>query len=854
MPVGFLNRLRTTSREPVATAVREPPPTSNRDPGTERERFSALLTEVSAYNIRGDYADSLRAIERAATLGLGRVEVCFAKGSTFYAWGRDREALNALYEAASVECTEPALPLLLGWANYRLGRVDDALAWMDKAATSLPDEAQAHLGRGIVLAALRQYPQAIAAYRKVLELAPENVDALAMLASATMEEGDLVGAELLYRRAIGIDPRRAAIWGNLTMVLGLQGRHAEATTTAEHAESLGLEFGDPTDTYVNLGIEWSGTDRHDEAIALYERKLRVQPRADAHCDYAFELFRVGRLEEAWPHFEFRWLQEPLVSLRANHHRPPWVGQNIHGKSICIRAEQGYGETIQFGRYAGLLKAAGATVLVAVQPGLEELVETIPGVDRVLRHNERANFDYYVNLLSLPGAFGTALSTVPAHVPYVHADVRRAAQWREQLGEFSGLKVGIAWAGNPEHKNDRNRSIPLQLLSELASRRQGVRFLSLQKGRIALDEADTLTAFGIENLGPRLETFADTAAVIENLDLVISVDTSVVHLAGAMAKPSWLLLPTPNDWRWLLQCDTSPWYPTMTVFRQRERGDWKEVIARVSSTLDQVVGGAGSLLRSQPRTVATQALSAGASSFQRSPLSRVLSGTSAVAETRVGIVQYLPDEGDIGRSIALLGEYRHRELEMLGKLVSAGSTIVEAGAGIGAHALYLAAKIGPSGHAFLFEPRALHHRLLGQNLSANRVSNVTSLRRRLGAHHNNEGSRLTDSLDDLMLENLKLIKVGATGSAMDVLDGSAETIWRLRPVVHIDVQDSATFDHLCTRMKGFGYRVWRIEWPLFDSANYYDSQDEEFDGRCAVALIAIPEELEPGVELNDCVES
>jgi hypothetical protein len=252
--------------------------------------------------------------------------------------------------------------------------------------------------------------------------------------------------------------------------------------------------------------------------------------------------------------------------------------------VLLWAEQGLGDTLQFIRYAADVKERGGRVIVTCPQALTSLVATCPGTDQVIAQGSPVpDYDYHVPLMSLPRIFGTSLETIPNQVPYLFTEPAKEARWRGELGSVSGVKVGIAWQGNPDHKKDRQRSFPLGRFEALA-RVDGIHLFSLQKG-FGAGQLDELTnRFPILGLGPRLDTFADTAAVVRNLDLVITPDTAVAHLAGALGVPVWVPLPFASDWRWLLKREDSPWYPTMRLYRQERWGDWDRVFERIECDL------------------------------------------------------------------------------------------------------------------------------------------------------------------------------------------------------------------------------------------------------------------------------
>jgi protein-L-isoaspartate O-methyltransferase len=391
---------------------------------------------------------------------------------------------------------------------------------------------------------------------------------------------------------------------------------------------------------------------------------------------------------------------------------------------------------------------------------------------------------------------------------------------------------LVWAGSPEHKRDRYRSIALASCTPLFDV-QKVRFVSLQKGS-PLDQLDDFEHRDrMLNLGPDLDDLADTAAVIEELDLVISVDTAVVHLAGAMGRRVWTLVPTPSDWRWLLDRDDSPWYPTMRLFRQTVGGQWASVVESVKKALAEVTR-ANNWRGAGESTFATSAQST-ARRESKIPASRVF---SAVSETRYGIIQYLPQPPAMARSLELYGEYLELQVEVLRRLLSANDTVVEFGAGCGSHTIALAT-IGH--YVIAHEVHPTTRRILRQNVRANKLLNVAVLPSN-SAHGKIASStppipRLT--LDALALNQLGLVKVN-DDTLGDILRGAEGTLWRLRPTIFAVAGESngnAVREGLAT----FGYRCWRLETPLFNPDNFNRRPENDFGDQTQAVTLAVPEE-------------
>jgi len=339
---------------------------------------------------------------------------------------------------------------------------------------------------------------------------------------------------------------------------------------------------DHIEARTNLGNSLLALGRPEEAIRCYRRTLDDDPDSvEAHWNLGVANLLLGRFEEGWKGHEWRFRQKDARARQFP--QPMWDGSPLRGRSILLHSEQGLGDTLQFVRYAPLVKQRGGHVILECQEPLYRLLAGVRGVDRLIaRGRPLPRFDCHAPLLSLPGIFRTTLATLPGKVPYIRVAREEVGRWHRtieaRMGARSGLKVGLTWAGNPGHKNDRNRSLPAHELAALAGLDEVV-FFGLQKGSAGGCGLDT-----IDLLEPASD-FLDTAAILLNLYLLISVDTSVAHLAGALGKPVRTLLPFAPDWRWMLGRDDSPWYPSMKLYRQIRRKDWAEVLERVKMGLD-----------------------------------------------------------------------------------------------------------------------------------------------------------------------------------------------------------------------------------------------------------------------------
>jgi hypothetical protein len=374
---------------------------------------------------------------------------------------------------------------------------------------------------------------------------------------------------------------------NLGGALMETGRPDEAIGQYQRAIELRSEL---PELHNNLGKAFRAAGRVSDAIAAHERALFLKPdNADAHWNRGLMLLLSGQFEPGWDEYEWRWLVPEFKSPRRNFRQPLWTGQPLRGRRILLHAEQGFGDTIQFARYAPLVAQAGGRVILECPPELLRLLRTLGGVEQLVAAGQPLpEFDLHCPLLSLPRAFRTTAQTVPNVIPYLQADPAIAANWKSRLQlPTDRLRVGLVWAGSSANPNDRNRSLSLEALAPLADC-QNVAFYNLQSGPASADAGRG--RFTFMNPPPQFVDFADSAGLIANLDLIITVDTAMAHLAGAIAAPVWTLVPFAPDWRWLLDRQDSPWYPTMRLFRQPEIGNWKAVVRQLAADLSQVAVG------------------------------------------------------------------------------------------------------------------------------------------------------------------------------------------------------------------------------------------------------------------------
>ncbi|MCC6207803.1 MAG: hypothetical protein IT488_06595, partial [Gammaproteobacteria bacterium] len=382
-------------------------------------------------------------------------------------------------------------------------------------------------------------------------------------------------------RALSLKTDNPDAFCNRGITLRSLNRLPESLVAFNHALELRPDY---TEAYIERSMLMMHMRHFEQAYADIDRALTLEPGyPEAHfCEAIYRLVNA-EFDRGWEEYEWRWKVKEAGGARA-FTQPLWLGRdNIAGKTILLYSEQGYGDTIQFSRYTSLVAALGARVILEVQAPLRPLMARIQGAEQVIATGDPLPaFNYQCPLMSLPLAFRTGLETIPAATSYLSADPSRVAAWRTRLGQTEKPRIGIAWSGRPAFRNDHNRSVRLNELLPLL--RDTATFISLQKELREYDREILAAHPQILHVGEELNDYDDTAALIECLDLVISVDTSVAHLAGALGKPTWILLPFNPDWRWLLDREDSPWYPATRLYRQPRPGDWESVIARIAAEL------------------------------------------------------------------------------------------------------------------------------------------------------------------------------------------------------------------------------------------------------------------------------
>lgn len=513
--------------------------------------------------------------------------------------------------------------ILIGIIDYRLGHAAQASEWFEKALVLnpnsarlyydygkalnqqgkqheaflafqhcieiKPDFAEAHYRIGSIFLTCGDNTQAIQAFSRALSLKPKYTEALNSLGVALIRQGDLTAAAHCYAQALALDPADPKTVNNYGMLLYYQGDFNESIRLFERALSLKPNYPEAIN---NIGVALRSTGQLKKALPFLERSIPLdRNNADFHKNLAIALLSDGQLKRGWREFEWRLQTPQMAHLHRGTDKPLWNGEIVKDAVLLIRAEQGLGDTLQFCRYAPRAASLGLRVIIEVQPGLARLIGSLPGIEQIITVGEPLpKHDFYCPMMSLPNAFHTSLTTIPAEIPYLSVSDAAVTYWQNRLptGSNHFFKVGLVWSGNPRLYStalataNQRRSIAPDLLLPLKEV-AGVQFYSLQKGGpLPPQELDLIT------LIDEYQDFADTAGLAANLDLIISVDTSVVHMAGALGIPVWVLNRVDSCWRWLQHRDDSPWYPTLRLFHQTTPGNWKDVVLRIKQALEQQV--------------------------------------------------------------------------------------------------------------------------------------------------------------------------------------------------------------------------------------------------------------------------
>jgi len=572
-----------------------------------------------AYRRAGRFADAKHLLRQVVTAVPQFADAWANLAETLYAMSDLTNARVAANKAISINPNQITAMHQLASIAQQLGDSDQAIDTLERVIILQPNHVPALTQLGLLLRQRKSLERSIRLLKHAVQLAPDHAEAFGHLALSLAQKGDQSGAvaagiraveiaplipnahtalaevyllagklddaEQCARRALAIDPRFVHGWGVLSLVLDKKDNIKGMVQSLESAVALAP---DHRDAMSNLGRAYSRDRQDEKAISILQRVLTQHPNhAEAHGSLAFAYLASGDLKRGFEEYEWRWHCESFTTAPREFDRPLWQGSDPSGRTILVHAEQGYGDVIQFARYLPMLAALGARIIVECPLPLRDLIERISGVVKVLPNGLKLpDFDLHLPLMSLPRAFGSTLESIPNQVPYLHADPSKIVHFSERVAQLPrGLKVGLMWAGN--RKPDPKRTCPLIELAPLADV-GGVHFISLQKDSVAEDLVSVPHGLAFTDLAPELKNFSDTAALIGQLDLLLTIDTACAHLGGALGAKTWTLLPYMADWRWLRDRSDTPWYPTMRLFRQPRPDNWSSVILEVREVLMRIV--------------------------------------------------------------------------------------------------------------------------------------------------------------------------------------------------------------------------------------------------------------------------
>ncbi|WP_169717627.1 tetratricopeptide repeat protein [Sporomusa silvacetica] len=574
---------------------------------------------------QGLLEDAIQCYQTGVTLCSGSAELWFALGTTLLEVARLSEAVAALQQAIALQPDSAGVYMNLGNALNEQGRSEDAIQCFQKGLAICPGSAALWFNLGVAFSLLPRLSEAVAALQQAITLQPDFPNAYLCLGSVLKEQGLTEAAVQCYQKGLTVCPGDAQLWYNLGTTLLELRRLSEAAAALQQAITLQPDLADAynnlgnallklqrlseavqtlrqaialkpdyTDAYINLGFALQFQGEIEEAIAVYNHAVTLNPtNPEIYNNRAQAILLSGNLPRGFAEYEYRTkLNRCRHSYEWFTNKPRWNGKNFAGKRLLVYDEQGLGDVIQFSRYLPLVKARGGFVQFSTPKPLLRLFTNFSGIDELIEHTVaaivRTQFDLAVPLLSLPHIFGTTLCTIPAGIPYLTADQHSIAAWHRKMNcPEANLRIGLVWGSNPEYAFAHIRDCGLKAMLPLAGI-PGVTFYSLQKGEAAQQANTPPPGMRLIDLTNDIEDFADTAALIMNIDLVVSVDTAVAHLAGALGKPVWTLLPAACEWRWLLTRNDTPWYPTMRLFRQNTPGDWSSVMTAVARELRTLV--------------------------------------------------------------------------------------------------------------------------------------------------------------------------------------------------------------------------------------------------------------------------
>ncbi len=783
------------------------------------------------YGKAGQAESAIAAWQSALALDPESVLILNNLGITCNSIGQQRAALNYFRLATAIEPDRPDFWVWLGNIQLGLGWHSLAEKAYRQALRLNPKDAQVHNNLAVTLGNLGRIKDSIAEYRCALVCDANLADGLNNLALALHKQHLSEEAESLLRRCTVQHPGYALGWANLGMVL-------------------------------------QGVGQLAEAVKVIDKALQLSPnQAGWLWNQSLAYFTLGDFPNAWQRFEARYdpSRNDQNFISPDLPFPMWQGEPLAGKRLLLVKEQGFGDQIQCLRFAHELSESGASVDVWVHPALAGLFASAPGIRQVLVDKPLHDYDYWAYLMSVPARMNVGFDSLPGKVPYLFANPEKSVQVKQQIDDFAQArpKIAVNWAGNPTHPNDYNRSLPVELLAPLFAIEE-IAWVSVQKDRGTMAES-WVQSGKLLPLGDAINDFTDTAAMLANVDIVITVDSAVAHLAGAMGIAIWLLLPANPDYRWMLERTSSPWYPSAQLWRQPKLGDWRSVIHAMGCEL------ARQTVAFYPNTSANQL-----AKRQHEPDGQVtspmaLSDPQRLIHGRHGWFVYNRHDHYVGQALEAYGEYAEFEIELFGRLMamSPPRDAIEVGANMGSQTVALAKM---SRRLYAFEPQPEIFQLLCANLAINNCAKARALplgvADRSGLMHvpqvqydqagnfggvslNEESSGtpvLIVTLDDYLRQlapdlKVALIKIDVEGMERAVLIGAQQVIARDRPFLYVENDRMAESPALIEKLRQLGYRLYWHCPLLYNPGNFFKNPNNHYPGISAINMLGVPLEKE-----------
>jgi tetratricopeptide (TPR) repeat protein len=544
--------------------------------------------------LQPDYPDAQQNLLRLRNLETETAEAHHAIGNLLQDGGKSADAIGFYRNALALNPASAATWNNLGNSLFAAGETEQAFDCYEKAVKLKPDFSEACNNLANLLAESGRLAEAIALYVRAIELQPDFPDLLSNLGNALREAGQLQPAMDCYNRAFALDPDHVKTHNNLGNAYCELGEWPKAIESYRRAIAIDPNFGEAIN---NLGTAMEELGQRAEAMACYQTAAQLAPNSvSPPWNIALLQLLLGDYENGWPGYEHRWRQKKQCKSFRNFPQPLLnLSGPVRGKRVLLHAEQGFGDALQFCRYVPMVADLGAEVILECPPSLVRLFRSLKGVGSVIARAESVPcFDLQCPLMSLPMVFSTTLKSIPVDLPYLHAEPADIQRWRSRFAtEPVALRVGLIWAGDSKHQKDRHRSLTLSDFAPLA-RVPGIGFYSVQVGKHSVQAKSPPAGMQLIDWTADLQDFADTAAMISQLDLVITVDTAVAHLTGALGKPVWILIPFQPDWRWLLDRTDSPWYPSARLFRQSVPGQWEQPLEELIRAVRDFASGSDSL--------------------------------------------------------------------------------------------------------------------------------------------------------------------------------------------------------------------------------------------------------------------